>query len=171
MPDLHDWGTGQAPQPTRSYPADPRPKWHVEPRTLADLMQRAGPYADAAKAHVEYAAITAWIMKGQADKQLDAIGLPMRVASLSVLLTRAAEERELGWPCLTQDAAPELYGYSPDSQCEARRVAVEVHALWEAAGRPHLGSQQCQMAHRYLVACVRKGTIPPVLTIGDVPPN
>jgi hypothetical protein len=134
-------------------------------------MQRAGPYGDAAKAHVEYTAITAWLMKGQGDKQLDAIGLPVRVASLSVFLTRAAEERELGWPCLTDNVTPELYGYSPDSQCEARRVAAEVHAFWEAAGRPYLGSQQCQMAHRHLVACVRKGTIPPVLTIGDVPQN
>jgi hypothetical protein len=171
MSDLHDWGTGEAPQPTHSYPADPRPKWYIDPRTFDDLMQRAGPYADAAKVHVEYAAITAWLMKGQADKALEAIGLPVRVASLSVFLTRAAEERELGWPCLTSNVAPELYGYSPDSQCEARCVAAEVHALWEAAGRPNLGPQQCQFAHRYLVACVRKGTIPPVLTIGDVPLN
>jgi hypothetical protein len=169
MPDLHDWGTGEAPQPTHPTYV---PKVRLYPHTLDDLMQRAGPYSDAVKAHVEWSAVTAWMMTGQADKLLDTISLSSAVANLSVFLTSGAEERELGWPSLSGIIAPlALYGYSPDSQCEARRVAAEVHALWEANGRPHLTADRCKATFQYLVACIRKGIIPPVRSMGDIDPN
>lgn len=171
MADLHDWGTGEAPKPPRSFPPDPRPKWHVVPKTLDDLLQRAGPYADATRTHLAWGAITTWLMNGEADKALAGAGLPTRVASLSVFLTRAAEEREAGWPNLTGlTGTPALYGYSQPSQSEARRSAAEVHALWVAAGRPHLDAKRIQWAFQYLVACIRAGVIPPLPTIGAVPP-
>lgn len=171
MADLHDWGTGEAPKPPRSFPPSKRPVWHSEPQTLDDLLQRAGHYADATRTHVEWGAITTWLMHGKADKMLEAAGLPVRVASLSVLLTRGAEEREAGWPRLVgRNEPPALYGYSQPSQCEARRSAAEVRDIWEAAGRPHLDARCFVDAYRFLIACIRAGTIPPQPTIGDVPP-
>jgi hypothetical protein len=170
MPDPHDWGTGEAPTPPRSFPADPRPKWHVEPTTLDDLLQRAGPYADATKAHVEWGAVETWMMKGNADQALAAAFIPGHAANLSVFLSRQAIEREAGWPHLSDRAAtPAFYDLAEDAQCIARRMATEVYSLWESAGRPHLNAPRFKDAHRYLVACVRKGTIPPVLTMGHVP--
>ena len=171
MPDPHDWGTGEAPKPTRSFPADPRPKWHVEPRTLDDLLKRAGPYAEATKLHVEWGAIAAWHMSGNADEALAAAFIPGKVASLSVLLTRQAVEHEAGWPQLSdRHVTPALYDLPGDAQGIARRMAAEAYALWEAAGRPYLDTPRFKDAYRWLVACVRSGSIPPVLTIGDVPP-
>jgi len=171
MADLHDWGTGEAPKPPRSFPPDRRPKWRAEPNTLDDLLQRAGPYADAAKAYVEWGAITIWLMKAEADKPLQAAGLSFAVANLSVFLTRAADEREAGWPNLTGlTGTPALYGYTQPSQCEARRSAAEVRDIWRANGSPHLNAKQVKWAFQYLVACIRSGVIPPQPTIGEVPP-
>lgn len=171
MPDLHDWGTGQAPTPPRKFPPDPRPKWHVEPRTFDDLLQRAGQYADATKAHVEWGAIETWIMKGAANAALASGFIPCGAASLSVLLTREAVEHDAGWPQLsTSRATPALYDLTDDAQRIARSMAAQVYALWEASGRPYLNTARFKDAYRFLVACVRKGTIPPVLNIGNVPP-
>lgn len=171
MPELPDWGTGEAPTPSRSFPADPRPKWHVEPRTLADLLQRAGPYADATKAHVEWGAVTAWHMNGYANQALAAAFISGEAASLSVLLTRQAIEHEAGWPQLSdRRVTPALYDLAEDAQGIARRMAAEVYALWEAADRPHLNAARFKDAYRWLIACVRSGSIPDVLTIGNVPP-
>ncbi len=171
MPDLHDWGTGQAPTPPRKFPPDPRPKWHVEPRTLDDLLQRAGPYADATKAHVELGAVTTWMMKGAANAALASAFIPCGAANLSVFLVRQAVEQEVGWPTLSNNRAPPaLYDLTDDAQRIARNMAIQVHALWEAAGRPYFNAARFKDAYRYLVACVRKGTILPVLNIGHVPP-
>lgn len=171
MSDMHDWGTGEPPKPPRSFPADTRPKWHVEPRTLDDLLQRAGPYADATKAHVEWGAVSAWHMSGKADEALAAAFIPGAAASLSVLLTRQAIEHEIGWPRLSDRAVmPALYDLPEDAQGIARRMAGDIHALWEAAGRPYLDTRRIKDAFRFLVACIRSGSIPPQRTIGDVPP-
>lgn len=171
MPDLHDWGTGEAPKPSRSFPADPRPKWHVEPRTLDDLLQRAGPYADGTKAHVEWGAVTAWMMNGQADEAIASVFMPGEAANLSVFLSRQAIEHEAGWPQLSERCVtPALYDLAEDAQGIARRMAGEVYALWEAAGRPYLNTARFKDAFRFLVACVRSGSIHDLLTIGDVPP-
>jgi hypothetical protein len=171
MPDLHDRGTGEAPKPSRLFPADTRPKWHIDPTTLDDLLQRAGPYADATKAHVEWGAVTSWMMKGSSTPAVASASIPSEAGNLSVFLTRQAVEHEAGWPPLSDRAvAPALYDLPEDAQSIARRMAADIHALWEAAGRPYLNADAYKMAHRYLVACVRKGTIPPVLTIGYVPP-
>lgn len=171
MPDPHDWGTGEAPKPPRSFPADTRPKWHVEPRTLDDLLQRAGPYADGTKAHVEWGAVTAWHLSGKADEALAAAFIPGAAASLSVLLTSKAAAHEAGWPQLSDRAvSPALYDLPQDAQGIARRMAAEVYALWEAAGRPYLDTRRFKDAFRFLVACIRSGSIPPQRTIGDVPP-
>jgi hypothetical protein len=111
------------------------------------------------------------MMAGKADKALDAAILHREAASNAVFHTRQAAEHEAGWPELSgKSVAPVLYALPADLQCKVRSMAAEVYALWEAAGRPHLDSPRFKDAHRYLVACVRKGTIPPVLTIGDVPP-
>ncbi|MEG3169449.1 hypothetical protein U1737_14755 [Sphingomonas sp. LB3N6] len=131
-------------------------------------MRRAGPYADAAKAHAEWSAITVWLMK-EGDGAVVAAGLPVRVANLSVLLTREAEEHAADWPRLSgPGATPAIYGYSPDSQCEARRSAAQARSIWEAQGRPYLRAKDCKFAFQYLVAAIRSGVIPPVPTIGDV---
>lgn len=170
MDDLHDWGTGEAPKPPRSFPADTRPRWHVEPRTFDELLQRAGRYADATRAHVEWGAVTAWLMSGKADAVLAAANIPSGAASLSVLLTRKAIEHDAGWPQISDLAvAPAIYDLPEDAQAIARRMAVEVHALWEAAGRPNLDTRRIKDAFRFLVACIRFGSISPQRTIGDVP--
>jgi hypothetical protein len=110
-------------------------------------------------------------MSGKADAALSAALISGRVASLSVLLTREAAEAEAGWPMLSERrVTPAIYDLPADAQRIARRTAADVFALWEVAGRPYLDTRRFVDAHRYLVACVRKGTIPPVLTIGDVPP-
>ncbi len=171
MPDPHDWGTGEAPKPPRSFPADPRPKWHVEPRTLDDLLQRAGPYADVTKAHVEWGAVSLWLMKVWPNPALAAALIPEEAASIAVLLTRQAIEHEAGWLRLSDRAVtPALYDLPEDAQGIARRMAAEVYTLWEAAERPFLDTEACKMAFRFLVACIRSGSIPPLRTIGDVPP-
>jgi hypothetical protein len=171
MPDLHDWGTGEAPKPNRSIPANYRPRWHVEPRTFDDLLLRAGPYADATKAFVEWGAVQTWLMKDWPNPALATALIPDEAAGLSVMLTRQAIEHEAGWPQLSDRAVtPALYDLPEDAQGVARRMAAEVHALWEAAGRPYLDTHRFKDAYRWLVACVRSGSIPPVLTIGEVPP-
>ncbi len=166
MPDLHDWGTGGAPKPSRP---DYEPKVRLIPTTLDDLMNRAGPYADAAKAHLEYTAVSAWLMK-DAGKALAAAFIAVEVAHLSVLLTKQALEHEAGWPKLTDQAAPALYDLPEDAQGIARRMAGDIHVLWEAAGRPYLRANDCKFAFQYLAAAVRKGIIPPIPTLGDVDP-
>lgn len=171
MPDTHGWRTGEAPKPPRSFPADTRLKWHVEPRTFDDLLKRAGPYAEVTKAHVEWGAITTWMMKGAANSALTAASIPGEAGNLAVFLTRQAIEHEGNWPRLSDRAVtPALYDLPTDAQGIARLMAADIRALWEAADRPFLDMPRFKDAHRYLVACVRKGTIPPVLTIGEVPP-
>lgn len=168
MADLHDWGTGEAPQPTRPNYV---PKVRLVPHTLDDLMQRAGPYSDAAKAHVEWSAVTVWLMK-EGHTALTHTDLPPAVANLSVILTKEAEEHATGWPRLSGSAVtPAIYGYSPDSQCEARRSAAQARSIWEANGRPYLRASDCKFAFQYLVACIRKSIIPPVRSMGDIDPN
>jgi hypothetical protein len=135
-------------------------------------MKRAGPYADAAKAFVEWGAVSIWLMKVWPNPALTTALIPGEAANLSVMLTRKAVEHETGWPQLSDRAVtPALYDLPDDAQAIARRMAAEVHALWETAGRPYLDTRRFKDAHRFLVACVRSGSIPPVLTIGDVPPN
>lgn len=171
MPDLHDWGTGEAPAPPRSFPADPRPRWHVEPHSFDDLLQRAGLYADGTKAHVEWGAVTAWMMSGNARDALVAASIPGEAANLSVLLTRQAIEHEAGWPALaSRRVTPALYGLPEDAQGIARRMAADIHSFWDAAGRPYLNTPRFKDAYRWLVACIRSGSIPPQRTIGDVAP-
>jgi hypothetical protein len=164
-----DRGTGSAPRPTRP---DYVPKVAIVPQTLDDLMQRAGPYADAVKAHLEWGAVTVWLMKATYGDQLEAAALPVRIANLSVLLTREAEEHAAGWPRLSGPAVtPAIYGYSPDSQCEARYSAAQVRSIWQANGRPYLRAKDCKFAFQYLAACIRNGVIPPIPTLGDVEPS
>lgn len=72
MGDPNSWddrGTAKGPRPNH------KAKWHCEPQTLDDLMQRAGPYADATKTFVEWSAVTTWLMKGSAAEALEAAGL------------------------------------------------------------------------------------------------
>lgn len=160
-----DRGSGQAPSRPRS---DYIPKVRLIPTTLDDLMNRAGDYADAVKAHVEYTAVSTWLMK--ADAPLAAACIPVEAGNLSVLLTRQALEHEAGWPKLTSNAPPPLYDLPQDAQGIARRMAGDIHALWEAAGRPYLGANDCKFAFQYLAAAIRKGIIPPIATLGEVDP-
>ncbi|MEZ0494920.1 hypothetical protein [Sphingomonas sp. IW22] len=110
-------------------------------------------------------------MSGRANDALAAAFLPGEAASLSVILTRAAEEQEAGWPKLSdRSVTPAIYDLPEEARGIARRMAAEVHALWEAAGRPYLDTRRVKDAFRFLVACIRSGSIPPQRTIGDVPP-
>ncbi|WP_288410825.1 hypothetical protein [uncultured Sphingomonas sp.] len=173
MTELHDWGTGEAPKPPRSFPKDKRPPgWLIFPETLDDLMQRAGPYADAVKAHLEWSAVAIWIMK-DGSKALQTAGISAAIASVSVLLVKAADEHAAGWPSLCgKIVTPAIYGYSSDSQREARRSAAEIYAIWEANGRPYLRASDCKLGFQYLAACVREGIIPPIATLSAIsPPN
>lgn len=161
-----DRGSGQAPSRPRS---DYIPKVRLIPTTLDDLMNRAGCYADAVKVHVEYTAVSTWLMK--ADAPLAAAFIPVEAGNLSVLLTRQALEHEAGWPKLADNPVPpELYDLPEDAQGIARRMAGDIHALWEAAGRPYLRASDCKFAFQYLAAAIRKGIIPPIPTLGDVDP-
>ena len=166
MADLHDYGTGEAPKPPRP---DYVPKVHVFPQTLDELMQRAGPYADAAKAHVEWSAVSVWLMKVSPNPALAAAFITEEAASLSVLLTRHAAEHEANWPKLSDNpVSPALYDLPEDAQNISRHTAASIFKLWEDAGRPHLKADDYRFAFQYLVAAIRKGIIPPVPTIGDV---
>ncbi len=168
MAGLDDRGTGEAPKPPRS---DYIPKVHLVPQTLDDLMQRAGPYADAVKVHLEWSAVTVWMMKEEYGV-LAVSDLPSEVASLSVVLTKEAEEHAAGWPRLSGPGAiPALHGYCPDSQYESRRCAAEARSIWEANGRPYLRASDCKFGFQYLAACIRNGIIPPIPTMGDVEPS
>ncbi len=168
MANQDDYGTGSAPKPSRR---DYVPKVPLAPQTLDELMQQAGPYADAARANLEWSAVTVWLMK-EGYGVLATSDLPSAVACLSVILTREAEEHAAGWPRLSGPAVtPAIYGYSPDSQCEARRSAAQARSMWEANGRPYLRASDCKFAFQHLAACIRNNIIPPVPTIGDVPLN
>ncbi|WP_213981058.1 hypothetical protein [Sphingomonas sp. dw_22] len=167
MSDLHDWGTGEAPKPPRP---DYVPKVALFPQTLDDLMNRAGPYADATKAYVEWGAVTVWFMK-DADKALASAFIPIEVASLSIVLVREAVRIETGWPCLSgTPVTPELYDLPDDAQQIARRMAADIHDLWKNAGRPYLRPSDFKYAFQYLAAAIRKGIIPPVAAIADADP-
>lgn len=169
MSNPDDRGTGLAPKPSRP---DYAPKVHLVPQTLDDLMQRAGPYADAVKAHMEWSAVSSWLMQPSCEEPLVVKGLPFAVANLSVMLTREAEERAAGWPRLSGPAAtPAIYDYSPDSQCEARRTAAQVRSIWQANGRAYLRPKDCKFAFQHLTACIRSGIIPPIPTMGNVEPS
>ncbi len=169
MSNLDDRGAGDAPRPSRP---DYVPKVAIVPQTLDDLMQRAGPYADAVKDHLEWSAVSSWLMQQNCEQPLQAAGLPFAVANLSVMLTREADEHAAGWPRLSGPAVtPAIYGYSPDSQCEARHSAAQVRSIWEANGRPYLRASDCKFAFQYLAACIRNGIIPPIPTLGDVEPS
>jgi hypothetical protein len=91
-----DRGNGQAPVSPRSNYV---PKVPLFPQNLDDLMQRAGPYADAVKAEVEWSAVTVWFMK-DADKALASAFIPIEAASLTIVLVREAVLKETGWPSL-----------------------------------------------------------------------
>ncbi len=166
MPDPQDWGTGGAPKPSRP---DYVPKVALIPQNLDDLMKLAAPYADAVKAHVEYTAVSTWLMK--ADAPLAAAFIPVEAGNLSVLLTRQALEHEANWPKLAGNPVPPaLYDLPDDAQQIARRMAGDIHALWEAAGRPYLRAKDCKFALQYLAAAIRKGIIPPIAAIADADP-
>lgn len=162
-----DRGSRQAPSSPRS---NYTPKVRLIPTTLDDLMNRAGSYADAVKAHVEWTAVSVWLMK-DTGKALAAAFIPIEAANLSVLLTRHAAEHEADWPKLSDNPVPPaLYNLAEDAQGIARRMAADVYAIWEAAGRPYIRASDCKFAFQYLAAAIRKGIIPPIPTIGEVEP-
>lgn len=139
----------------------------LEPQDLDDLCHRAGPYADMIRTHVEWSAITAWQMRdtGEIAK---ASGIPSAVVSLSIFLVSKAEEHEAAWPGQSGQNTPLLYGYSADSQCEARRTAAEIHALWEASGRPYLNASLCKSVYRHMNGLMREGRLPPLSDPDDL---
>ncbi|WP_140419341.1 hypothetical protein [Sphingobium sp. Z007] len=147
---------------SRTYPPDYQPKCSIEPTDLDDLCNRAGPYAAAAKAEVEWGAITKWLMDGSAGYQaaIEAADIPGRVASLSVLIVSKARKIDAGWPHPSgkvETAA--LYNYSADAQSEAQRTAEDIYRMWDAAGRPHVDAERCKFTYRLLVAAAERGLI------------
>ena len=142
--------------PSKPYPPRGISKIQLEPVSLPDLMERAGPLSEAARVFVEWGAVTSWQMNSSSAYQgaIAAADIPDRVASLSVLLVREALQHETGWPRIDgKVVTPALYGYSSDAQSEAQRTAEEIRALWDAAGRPHVDARRCKDAYRWLVAC------------------
>ncbi|WP_434405771.1 hypothetical protein [Sphingobium sp. DN12] len=141
-----------------------------QPTTMTDLRRRAGVYFGMAKVHLEWSAISTWMLKGQATAAIEAAGIPYPVASATVRLIQPAREFEAGWPRLSGKVeTPALYGLSPDCQLEARRVAREVAAVWTAQGRPHQSGQSIEQVLSLIAAAVRNGLLEPIPGISADP--
>ncbi len=154
-----DMGTGEAPSPV-SFPSTYKPKCKLEPTDLDDLCRRVGKYADAAKAHVEWGAITQWLMCGgrRYDDAIASAGIEGRTASQCVLIVREADEHKAGWPRLSgKPVKPVLYDLNPIHREETVRIAKKIRALWEAAGRPNLNGRRCTEAYRDLFKAAELG--------------
>lgn len=145
-----------------------------QPTTMPDLNKRTGAYFNRAKVHLEWSAISAWMMKGEATAVLEAAGIPYDVASLSARLAGDAKRHEAGWPTSIsgQPVTPALYDLSPDCQQEARRTANEVHRVWKAQGYPHLSAKLIEQVYLHLAHAVRNGLLEPIpgLSADPTPP-
>ncbi|MEC3950837.1 hypothetical protein [Sphingobium sp. HWE2-09] len=134
-----------------------------QPKDLSSLQERAGPYADMVTVAIEWSAVGIWLMKEYPSQRLIDAGIDGRIASLSVVLVQEASHHEAGWP--TRDGSPvspALYDLSGDCQQEARRTAEEVHALWNAAGRPFLDAKRCRDYFWELGERIRNGLLAPI---------
>lgn len=134
-----------------------------QPKDLASLQERAGPYADMVTVAIEWSAINVWLMKEYPNQRLIDAGIDDRIASLSVQLVREAGKHEAGWPTRNgSPVSPALYDLSDDCQQEARRTADEVHAVWNAAGRPFLDAKRCRDHFWELGERIRNGLLAPI---------
>jgi len=106
-----------------------------QPTTMDALKQRTGAYAGRAVVHVEWSAISIWMLKGEATAAIEASGIPYDVASVAVRLVQAAKEHAKGWPSLSGTVeTPLLYGLSSDCRQEAKRTAYDVYRVWQEQG-------------------------------------
>lgn len=123
------------------------------PRTLDELGQMSREFGVAAVAEARWTAITLWFMKEYPSPS--GLRNPLPVASEAVLLIREHDRLHLGWPRHNgaNPATPVLDGLSLASRQEARLVAAETLADWEAAGSPYLQGHHIKAAYQYLVAC------------------
>ena len=154
-----------APQP-RHNPFHQAGRINSQPTTMETLQGRTGEYFGRAKTHVEWSAISAWMMKGQATAAIEAAGIPYEVARVAVRLVQQAKDYAKGWPRLNgPNETPLLHGLSNASQNEAGRTANEVFRVWIAEGRPCLSAKRIEDTYQFLVAAVRQGKLPPIRAI------
>lgn len=123
------------------------------PRTLDELETLSRDYGAAAVAEVRWAAILVWLMKSYPSP----VGLRNShpVAQSAVGMVHEYDRHALGWPCWKgrERMPPVLDGLSSDCQREARLVAAETLADWEAAGCPYLDTARLKSAYQYLTSC------------------
>lgn len=131
----------------------------LKARTLTELRQWCTQNAlspnisDAAVKDAKWSAVTAWIMWGP-------VGLsnPLRVASLSVILSMGDDRARLGYPnAYGANFTSPLIDYSPDVQAEAIRVAAETLVDWKRAGRPRLTSA-IERVQSYMAGHIKRST-------------
>ena len=164
-PPRLDLNTGEILRGKALWADKHRSRYKPEPTDLADLMERAGPMADAVRHEVEWGAISFWLMGGHdtSHPALAASEISNGSASFAVGIVWEALLHENGWPVLSGEAViPLLYSFTENAQSEARQVAAKVYELWEQADRPHVDAVRCKQAFQCLTSAVRKGLIDPL---------
>ena len=122
------------------------------PRTLDELRTLSRDFGEAAVAEVRWAAVLCWLMKADPRPNLRN---PLAVVSTALSVVQENDRYRLGWPCWrgNERMPPALDGLSLDCQREAKLVAAETLAEWEAAGSPYLDTARLKSAYQYLTSC------------------
>jgi|GEM_PF-6995259 len=120
------------------------------PRTLDELRNMGRDFGDAAVTQVRWNAVGVWLMNDYPPL----IRNPFSVAQSAIVMAREHDRYHLGWP--HHEGAtwptPELDGLTPDYQREAKRVAIETLADWEAAGSPWLDPSRIKTQYQLLTS-------------------
>lgn len=126
----------------------------IYPRTLGELREFGRDFGEAAVAEARWNAITIWLMK--ADPAPAGLSNSRRVALAAVHMAQEQDRYRLGWPCWKGEearrATPVIDGLSSDCQREAKLVAAETLADWEAAGCPWMDAHRVKQAYLHLTS-------------------
>lgn len=126
----------------------------IFPRNLDELRDFGRDFGEAAVAEVRWAAIVVWLMKSYPSPA--GLSNPRQVAQAAVHMVQEHDRYHLGWPCWKGEevsrATPVLDGLSPDCQREAKLVAAETLANWEAAGCPWMDAHRIKQAYLHLTS-------------------
>lgn len=137
-----------------SLPSKPFVRHNLFATTLEELRIKCGPNGDAAVQEAQWSIIMAWLMRDVCGDG-PALSNPYRVATMSVMLVQDSDRVRLSYP-LSNISKPHdnrLAALSPDSQAEARLVAVETMADWERAGRPGITATRLRAVQQFVLAC------------------
>jgi hypothetical protein len=136
--------------------------------TLDELRAKFPEHGEAAANDARWFAVSIWLLKG--EYRHSGLSNPEPVASVAVDLCRSHNMATSGIPHHAgKEWIDAFNGLTPESQCEAVRVAEETIKDWERAGQPRLTSELIRRTQQYTHSCLKLLTPESVCQNQEIP--